>query len=165
MREDDPKIPPFGPARIPALATPELTKGLAAIKTEDALRARAKRERRQEAVWAPGGESYRGRTRRSHHSPTSRGARAGRPRQAAFANARARADRPLAPDREIPDGPQAELVRLFFQEAYSGHPPKKMGYRRLRERMEVWAVEKNRLDGGNRVAASESTIRRVRNAL
>ena len=52
MPKDDPKIPPFGPARIPALATSELTKGLAAIKTEDALRARAKRERRQEAVWA-----------------------------------------------------------------------------------------------------------------
>jgi hypothetical protein len=70
-----------------------------------------------------------------------------------------------APDEEQQDGPQAELTRLFFQEVYPGGPPKKMGYRRLRERMEDWVVEKNTLDHGSRIAASETTIRRVRNAL
>jgi hypothetical protein len=72
---------------------------------------------------------------------------------------------PPAPGKEERDGPQAELTRLFFQEAYAGHPPKKIGCRPLRERMENWVAEKNKLDHGSRIAASETTIRRVRGSL
>ena len=71
---------------------------------------------------------------------------------------------PPAADEEEQDGPQAELTRLFFNEVYGGRPPPKLGYRKLHERMEKWVEEKNR-DGGSRIPASLTTIRRVRTKL
>jgi hypothetical protein len=74
---------------------------------------------------------------------------------------------PIAPGKdneESEDGPQSELTRLFFQEVFGGRPSRKWGYRKLHERMKDWVVEKNEADGGSRVAASETTIRRVRMA-
>jgi hypothetical protein len=70
-----------------------------------------------------------------------------------------------APEEEKQDGPQTALTRLFFQEVFGGPPSKKWGCRRLHERMKEWVAEKNKADGGTRIAASETTIRNVRKAL
>jgi hypothetical protein len=72
-------------------------------------------------------------------------------------------DGPSIPGEEAEDGPQAALTRLFFQEVYGGRPSEKFGYRRLHERMKAWVTEKNKKDGRSRIAASETTIRTVRN--
>jgi hypothetical protein len=73
--------------------------------------------------------------------------------------------KPAPGEEEEQDGPQAELTLLFFRDVYGGRPPEKFGYRRLHERMEDWVAKKNKDDGGSRVAASETTIRRVRKEL
>jgi hypothetical protein len=178
LPRDDTHLLPFPPLRIAELAlAPEqkaafqkigdeeraLREGLAAVKAEDQLRARAKHERRQERSWRLAAEATEAEL--AAHIATRRGA------APAPAGSSAAEPSPLpepvqdgdpAPGEDSEDGPQTELTRLFFQEVFGGLPPKKWGCRRLHERMKGWITEKNRADGGKRVEAGETTIRRVR---
>lgn len=133
--------------------------GLAAVKTEGQLRAKAKHERRQEAIWRLAAEA-------SEAELTARvAARRGvAPAPAVFVTSDPSPTPEPTPDEEVQDGPQAALTRQFFQAVYGGRPPKKLGYRALHERMKDWIVEKNKGDQGSRVAASETTVRIVRKA-